>query len=375
MKMKNYILSLFSVATMIAVLSSCNEDIDLTGDFKETPVVYGLIDEADSVHMLKITRAYIGPGNSLEYAQIPDSSYFPNVTATITEKFGAVTGRTWTLFDTTVLNKETDGIFYAPEQKLYAFYTHSNDNSDNPTGQPLLPNATYELVVNINNGEVIVTGQTQIVSGVSSSAGIATKHFQFADGAGITGEYKSTGMSVSPGNARIVDARLIARYEEFNGGTSIGYDSFEWQLGDREVDLGATQTFTLNGESFFQLMKSNCEASTQTVDKRNFTSMTIKVVGGSDDLHNYILVNQPSSALAQSKPTFTNLSVTDGHEVIGIFSSRQTYTYTVNFIDVSQFVRCLDRNTTHELCQGPITGLLAFCSQHSLDWQESYACQ
>ncbi|TAF89039.1 MAG: hypothetical protein EAZ48_01940, partial [Flavobacteriia bacterium] len=57
-------------------LSSCEEDIILDGDFVETAVVYGLLDQADSIHMIKITRAFIGPGSALDIAQIPDSSYF-----------------------------------------------------------------------------------------------------------------------------------------------------------------------------------------------------------------------------------------------------------------------------------------------------------
>ena len=48
----------------------------MIGDFKETAVVYGLLDQSDSVHYVKINRAFIGPGNSLEFAQIPDSNYF-----------------------------------------------------------------------------------------------------------------------------------------------------------------------------------------------------------------------------------------------------------------------------------------------------------
>ena len=72
MKMKNYILGLFSIALLVASLQSCNQDIDITGDFEETAVVYGLIDQADSVHLIKITRAFIGPGNALEISTIPD---------------------------------------------------------------------------------------------------------------------------------------------------------------------------------------------------------------------------------------------------------------------------------------------------------------
>lgn len=66
-------------------LQSCSEDLKLSGDFKETAIVYGLLDQADSLHYVKITRAFIGPGNALDIAQIADSSYFDQVDATISE--------------------------------------------------------------------------------------------------------------------------------------------------------------------------------------------------------------------------------------------------------------------------------------------------
>ena len=65
---------IFALATL-TLLFSCSEKIDLIGDFKETAVVYGLLDHSDSMHYVKITRAFIGPGNALELAQIEDSSY------------------------------------------------------------------------------------------------------------------------------------------------------------------------------------------------------------------------------------------------------------------------------------------------------------
>ncbi|MFY7944302.1 MAG: hypothetical protein ACOVNZ_06950, partial [Crocinitomicaceae bacterium] len=104
-------------ALSLAILTSCSEEINLSGDFKETAVVYGLLDHSDSLHFIKITRAFIGPGNALEIAQIPDSSYFENVELTVSEYIGGVFQRTWLLQDTIVTNKDVDGAFYAPEQK------------------------------------------------------------------------------------------------------------------------------------------------------------------------------------------------------------------------------------------------------------------
>ena len=108
---------------LLILLNSCNDKIDLIGDFQETAVVYGLLDQSDSIHYIRINRAFIGPGNSLEFANIPDSNYFDQVDATITEYVNGNETRAWILNDTLVDNKDTNGIFYAPEQKLYYFTT------------------------------------------------------------------------------------------------------------------------------------------------------------------------------------------------------------------------------------------------------------
>ena len=40
---------LCALATL-CIIFSCSEKIDLIGDFKETAVVYGLLDHSDSLH-------------------------------------------------------------------------------------------------------------------------------------------------------------------------------------------------------------------------------------------------------------------------------------------------------------------------------------
>ena len=98
------------------------------------------------------------------------------------------------------------------------------------------------------------------------------------------------------------------------------------------------------------------------------------MTGGSTELSKYILVNQPSSSLAQNKPSFSNLTRTDGGPVIGIFTSRMT-----NKLDKfnTTSTATLDNLSRKELSIGPITGLLMFCSDYQIDINngESWACQ
>jgi hypothetical protein len=118
-----------------------------------------------------------------------------------------------------------------------------------------------------------------------------------------------------------------------------------------------------------------------TITKRTFNGIYVTITGGAEELYNYMVVNQPSSTLAQSKPSYTNLSVSNGKRVVGIFSSRQTIKiFKPFFVSAQQaFIRAIDKKSTRELCQGPVTGTLLFCSNHPGDnvvnQEEAFACQ
>lgn len=379
------LLFIFGLFTLI--LTSCSEEVNLNGDFKETAVVYGLLDHADSIHYVKITRAFIGPGNAVEISKIPDSNYFDQVDVTVSEYVGDALTRTWILRDTVVTNKDIDGAFYAPEQKVYYFQTLPTkfssmgvpgtvQVSSNPMLTSLNPEAKYKLKAEINNGKFEVTGETELVKGITTSASSQNFTFKFADD---PAEYTSTGVSVTnTGNARIVNAKIDVYFNEFQGNTATT-KSFPWQIGESEVDKSSSKTFSALGKSFYDLMKSNV-TDNALITKRTFKGIEVTITGGAETLYNYMLINKPTSSLAQSKPTYTNLYASNDKRVVGIFSARQTLKVYKPFYISSAlaYIRALDKKSTRELCQGPITGSLLFCSNHPGDnivnQEEPFAC-
>lgn len=374
----------FSIFILAALfLQSCSEDVQLTGDFKETAVVYGLLNHADSLHFIKITRAFIGPGNALEIAQIPDSSYFDQVDATVSEVVNGSVTRTWQLVDTVIQDKDTNGYFYGPEQKVYYFKTLATganeaiQTSTNPMMSSLKPTATYRFNAVINNGAFEVNGETELVRGITTNAISQNYTFKFASN---PGEYLSTGLAVSnTGNAYVVNGQLDIAINEYIAGVPIT-KTFNWTLGESDVLPNSSQTFSMNGRTFYDLMKQNV-TNNSAIEKRTMKGIYITITGGAEELYNYMTVNKPSSSLAQSKPSYTNLSVTNGKRVVGIFSSRQTVKIYKPFYTSPQqaYIRAIDKKSTRELCQGPITGTYLFCSNHPGDnvvgQEESYACQ
>lgn len=357
------------MSALVLALSfqSCKEDIELIGEYEETAVVYGLLDQADSIHMIKITRAFLGPGNALEIAQIPDSSYFDSVEGTVTEMVNGAVTRTFTLQDTIVENKDTGGAFYAPTQKLYYFTTTSV--------APLRGDATYNLDLNINNGEFSVSGKTVMVSGLASNnISSSNQPYRFIDN---QGEFISTSVTCNTGTSYRMNAQVDIEYTEWEGNNPTVRHAL-WNLGEGEVSPNDSKTFVANGSIFYSIVAGSCSTN-PAVTRRTINSMTTILTGATSDLVDYLQVNEPSSSLAQSKPTFTNLTATNGANVVGIFSARQTVRIYKPFIDgTNQQVRCINKLSTAQLCVGSITGGLLFCSDHPADnipgQEEPWAC-
>ncbi len=370
----------------MSLFVSCSEEINLNGDFKETAVVYGLLDHADSIHYIKITRAFIGPGNALEIAKIPDSNYFDQVDVTVSEYIAGNLERTWTLRDTLITDKETNGVFYAPEQKVYYFKTLPTiilsgipgtiQTSTDPLLTSLKPGAIYKMSAKINNNQFEVTGETELVNGLSTSALSQNFTFKFADN---PAEYISSNLMISnTGNSYMVNTKLKIEINEF-ASNNFWSKTFGWQIGESEVQSNSTIIFSVLGKTFYDLIKQNVSKNT-SIHKRTLKGLEIIVTGGAEDFYNYLKVNKPSSSLAQTKPTYTNLHVTQEKRVVGIFSSRQTLKIFKPFYvsSAQAYLRAIDKKSTRELCQGALTGSLLFCSDHPGDnivnQEEKYAC-
>ena len=382
--------SLYSVIlTSLVLIASCEDDIDFAGDHVETPVLFGLLDKTDSLHYVKLTRTFGGSNNSLEVAQIADSSYFQDAEIKIEEWASLPPNnvntkvRTWVLRDTILTNK-VPGAFYSPNQKVYYFKTETFNISSPPSvsdpnlNVALKDEATYKLIATINGGQIVVNAETKLVTGMAISQPSAAGALAFVKTVNGVKQYNQLSLKANAGNAKVIDARIQFFFNEYFNGVPVE-KSFIWKVGEANGDQisGSQATFVASGETFYTLVKDNC-TNDPTITKREMTSIRVLMTGGSEELSKYILVNQPSSSLAQNKPTFTNLSRADGGPVIGIFTSRMT-----NKQDKPKFnptipnQRALDYLSLKELCTGPITGLLLFCSDNPIDINngESWICQ
>lgn len=116
--MEKYILSL--IFTISVFFVSCKKDFNLYADYKEVPIVYGLLDANADTTFIKITRAFYAQNDdATQIAMNPDSSNYPGKLDVRLTEFCNGDSIRQIILDTITIRDKHQGTFYAPKQKLY----------------------------------------------------------------------------------------------------------------------------------------------------------------------------------------------------------------------------------------------------------------
>ncbi len=335
----------YCALAVATVFGSCSTEFDVNAPWQDYTIVYGLLDPNDSLHYVKINKAFLGSGSAYDYAAIRDSSEYAQVDAQIEEWSGNTRIAVYPLRDTVLQNREP-GVFHSPDHKVYYFIRPNLNIS-----------AEYRLHVSLLEGEKIVTGRTTMVKDFN----FLNPPVQFSFISGV-GNYMTFYLRYNTGpEGRRYDTWLYFNYDEETTSGTVR-KTLPWKL-DSYITLSLAgserREIIGNGEAFYAFLKSRIPAPDASVIRRVVRPIDLVVVGVSDDVYTYMKVNEPSTGLIQEKPAFTNID-----NGIGVFSSRFT----------KKLSRPMNLNSTRELCQGAYTGHLGFCTDNT-DWaSESFFC-
>lgn len=144
--MKRIILADFFMA--LALLVSCSTDVDLFAEYKDIPIIYGLLDYNADTNFVKITHAMGFHEDMGAAAQDPNLNDYPGKLDVFITEFRNKDSIRQIVLDTITIHNKQDGIFYAPAQKMY--YTteplHKNTGGTN---------YTYRLTVKLPEQTVV----------------------------------------------------------------------------------------------------------------------------------------------------------------------------------------------------------------------------
>ena len=312
--MKKFFLLLYLL--LFAFLFSCSTDIDLYADYKQVPIIYGVLDPTADTNFVKITRAFYVEGDAYQSADNPDSSnYSGKLDARLIEYCDGDSIRE-IILDTITLHNKEQGIFYAPDQKLY--YTTEPLNWNNM-------NSCYSYQLKVVLPERTLTTKTDIVGnrGFDNQSlavnfskeyfGMVPRRFLFYPA--IKASFYDVSMKFTFLEQRTPEDDSVPRSMTWNVGTF-----FESNLSSN-MD-GDAFVFVYRPETFYDNLEKFIGGDTSVVGLKRYIEdypVEVTIAAGGEKLRQYIYENDPSYGFVGGNNEFTLID--DGY---GVFSSRMT---------------------------------------------------
>lgn len=289
---------------LLVSLFSCKTDFDVTAEYKEIAIVYGLLNQQDSLHILRINKAFLGDGNALVYAGISDSSsYGTDIDVTLLEKKGSQLLRTIT-FDTLTIHDKDSGLFYSPDQLMYV-------------SDALLDSSyVYELHVKNRKSGYEASSVTDLIYHpfLTSPKNI---DFKRTPSSKLKIEWKAAM------NGRRYQPTLTFYFKEIENlsDTIIRHVDFSFQSLTAESLNGTDNlTFYFLSDAFYSACLDKipyADAEKEQNQSRivDHFELGLTVIG--DEFNTYMDVNGPSTGLLLEKPSYSNIT-----NCIGVFSCK-----------------------------------------------------
>lgn len=151
------------------LFTSCEVEFSPNDNWRETPVVYCLLDQDDDTTYVRVQRCFLGEGNQYSFAAEKDSNNYPEgaISVSLEEwrsreigngvsvRDGAAPLRVFN-FEYCEKGNKDEGIFYSSLQPVYKY----------ATGGLLDTSNIYRLVVvKTSTGDTIATSQTRLIRG------------------------------------------------------------------------------------------------------------------------------------------------------------------------------------------------------------------
>ena len=297
---------ILGLSAALFLFSMCSTDLDLLDDWKETCVVYGLLDQTQPVQYIRIQKAFLGPNNAYDMAQQYDSiNYISELDVRMERLYNDGLDSTVILQPDTFYNKQP-GDFYAPMYVVYSL----------PQSSTWFSNSyKYRLVVYNSRTGYQVDATTRLVQNFAINSpnfgtiGFATNNINY------NVEIKWN----SAPSARLYQLVMYFKYDETDlnnvvttkttPGVVLG--SVVQTLGD-----GSVKSLKFDPDVFYRFVAQQVPYDDNVI-QRSSDSVIFVVNACGEELYDFMEINGPSTGIAQEKPNYTN--VNNG---LGVYSSR-----------------------------------------------------
>lgn len=298
----------------LSFLASCDNEVDLTANYKEKMLVYCLLDAKQDSHYVRINKVFLGDGNAFAFAKELDSINYDSLEVVL-YKFnsGSSTVLDSMIFDRVVNEVPKDSGTFAYADNILYKYIGTIDKTKDYRLKVTNPATGYSVNARIKLSHTVVMAYPQN----------NTTTLNFEQITPIETNPKTTISWLPSPNTAVYQLVMTFRYREFPIGdpgnfvmkTIVRNFSPIEHTNQIQVDNQASQAISKN--EFFGFITNNIPVD--PTKARKFDSIDLEVIIGGSELWQYILINQPSSSIVQKVTAYTNIS-----NGLGLFSSRSS---------------------------------------------------
>ncbi|MDA9017784.1 hypothetical protein N9I47_00150 [bacterium] len=350
------------VLSLIALFTSCDNDLKIIADWKAVPAVYGILNAQDSVHYIKLNKAFLGQGDVMMMAQEFDSLHFSvdQVGIRLLEKeeddVPSQNGANWQTRNTYELEPTNEfvrpeGVFSSPTQTIYK------------TTAPLNKDFYYSVEVYRKSNDTIIAqtaGPIPILSPLS-----VTNPNIFSPLVILPNSYVPKVQWKSVSGGKMYELSMRFNYMEFpiSGASDTLFKSIEINypsIFSIDTDGGDNMDYPLSYDQFLGFIAANIPddplvrrlvvgfdsspVGTGVSIKHACLDFSLSAAG--EDLATYLVLNENSNSLVLDRPEYSNIE-----NGVGILSSRTVK--SVNGVKITN-------QTNDEIAKSDVTKHLNF---------------
>jgi hypothetical protein len=337
--MKNLLL----IVTTLIFFISCSTDFEVNAPWEDKTVIFGMLDQSDSVQYIKINKAFLGEDNAFDMAAVSDSVNYDQLTVTLQRIRDDEVLESILMQPTNEIVKDT-GIFADDNNIIYK------------TTEKIYRGSTYKLIVEFNNYDKVVSAETAIVDTFKID-----RPLYIQSGPEVKINFAQTQPTIirwqQANHSKICYFNIYFNYFDISETDTIE-KQIHYSLSPK-VFTGTDNTDAYGnvysyekyvyGEDFYKYVASALVAPPEGT-KRLAESLDFEFYCGTDDYYTYYQVNNTSSGISQSTPLFTNID--NGY---GLFTSK--YKQVV-------YDKHLNPESLDSLADGRYTGHLKFADSN-----------
>ena len=311
------------VLITLASIVSCDNDLDIIAEWKDIPVVYGILNAQDSVHYVKLNKAFLGQGDVMSMAQEFDSLHYNQEEVglrLIEYRIAAgqyIETNSIEMEPTFNSDKPLEGIFSAPSQIIYK--SDASLNNERYYSAEVY-DKSVDTVFASNLIPIDILNPLQIIKPNPASALNLVPN----------GNYPITVEWPPLEGAALYELKIRFHFveQQIANLSDTTHEYIDWILPYRLPTSSITsESISLDAEQFLNFLAVNIDENPNVYRQvkgmqvnqatLSHACLDISLLAAGQDLSTYILLNENSNSIVVDRPEYSNID-----NGIGILSSR-----------------------------------------------------